>query len=40
MPRDCQECGRDLALEGITDDIRLCHPCYIKLNTRKEEESK
>jgi hypothetical protein len=34
----CEKCGRDLALEGIDDNLALCHPCYCEANLKSERE--
>ena len=30
----CKECGNEYS---YIDEINLCHPCYIKLHTKKEQ---
>lgn len=39
---NCEKCERDLALEGIDDDLALCHPCYCEINLKpkRAKESK
>ena len=34
---NCEKCGRDLAPEGIDDDIPLCHPCYCEINLKPKK---
>jgi len=35
---NCEKCGRDLALEGIDDNLALCHPCYCEINLKPKRE--
>ena len=35
----CRRCGVEMWTEGkIDDDIKLCHPCFLFLYEKKEEE--
>ena len=36
----CKLCRKELWLEGIKDDIPLCHPCYVKVYSKENNEYK